>query len=141
MTRETGYLLVCRPCDYTSGNLNKTGVERKVWRCLSASRLIVSELFLDIWPILIVRKDYAGFWIDLSVLRKCVIVWFPDGVERQNSEMWPRGWAVAPKYSAPAINAFLQCLSSLIVSWKTNSRLWKIESSFSFSGLALGFDP
>ena len=52
-----------------------------------------------------------------------------------------RGWAVAPKYSVPAINAFLQCLSSLIVPWKTNSRPWKIGSRFSFSGLALGFEP
>ena len=99
-------MLVCRPCDYTSGNLNKTSVERKVWRCLSANRLIVSELFHDIWLISNVRRDYAGLWIALSVLRKGVIVWFPDCVDRQNSEMWSRGWAVAPKYSAPAINAF-----------------------------------
>ena len=93
------------------------------------------------WLILNVRRDYAGLRIDLSVLRKCVIVWFPDCVDRQNSEMWSRGWAVAPKYSAPTINAFLQCLSSLIVPWKTNSRLWKIGSRFSFSGLVLGFEP
>ena len=141
LTRARGYLLVCRPCDYTSGNLNKTSVERKVWRCLSANRLTVSELFHDILLISNVRRDYAGLWIALSVLRKGVIVWFPDCVDRQNSEMWSRGWAVAPKYSAPTINAFLQCLSSLIVPWKTNSRLWKIGSRFSFSGLALGFEP
>ena len=35
--------------------------------------------------------------------RKCVIVWFPHGVNWQNSLMWSRGWAVAPKYSVPAI--------------------------------------
>ena len=49
-------------------------------------------------------RDYAGLRIDLSVLRKCVIVWFPDCVDRQNSGMWSRGWAVAPKYSVPAIS-------------------------------------
>ena len=25
--------------------------------------------------------------------------------------------------------------------WKTNSRLWKIGSRFSFGGLAIGFEP
>ena len=55
--------------------------------------------------------------------------------------MWPRGWAVAPKYSAPAINTFLQCLSSLVVPWKTDSRLWKIGSSLVSAELALGFAP
>ena len=55
--------------------------------------------------------------------------------------MWLRGWAVAPKYSVPAIKTFRQCLSSLIVPWKTNSRLWKTGSRFSFCGLALGFEP
>ena len=86
-------------------------------------------------------RDYAGLRIDLSVLRKCVIVWFPDCVDRQNTGMWSRGWAVAPKYSVPAIKTFRQCLSSLIVPWKTNSRLWKTGSRFSFCGLALGFEP
>ena len=70
-----------------------------------------------------------------------MIVWFPNCVDRQNSEMWSRGWAVAPKYSASAINALVQSLSSLIVPWKTNSRFWKIGPRFSFSGLALGFEP
>ena len=61
------------------------------------------------------RRDYAGLRIDLSVLRKCVIVWFPDCVDRQNSGMWSSGLAVAPKYSVPAINTFHQCLTSLTV--------------------------
>ena len=87
------------------------------------------------------KRAHSRLRIDLSVLRKCVIVWFPDCVDRQNSEMWSSGWAVAPKYSVPAINTFRQCLSSPIVPWKTNSRLWKIGSRFSFGGLALGFEP
>ena len=33
-----------RPCDSTSGNLNKTSV-REVQRCLSANRLSFSKLF------------------------------------------------------------------------------------------------
>ena len=52
------------------------------------------------------RRDYGGLRIDLSVLRKCVIVWFPDCVDKQNSGMWSRGLAVAPKYSVPAIKPF-----------------------------------
>ena len=55
--------------------------------------------------------------------------------------MWSRGLAVVPKYSVPAIKTFRQCLSSLIVPWKTNPRLWRIGSRFSFGGLALGFEP
>ena len=31
----------------------------------------------------------------VSVPWKCMIVWFPHGVDRQNSSMWLRGWAVA----------------------------------------------
>ena len=40
-------------------------------------------------------EDYAGLWIVLLVPRKCVIVWFSNGFDKQNSAMWPRGWAVA----------------------------------------------
>ena len=46
---------------------------------------------------------YAWLRIVLSVPRKCVIVWFPDGVDRHSSGMLLRGWAVAPKHSVPAI--------------------------------------
>ena len=67
-------------------------------------------------------------------------------VDRQNSGMWSRGWAVAPKYSVPAIKTFCQCLSSLIVPWKTNSRLWRIpiennkHPNFEWKGQGRGAD-
>ena len=46
------------------------------------------------------------------VPRKCVIVGFPHGVDRQNSGIyiWSRGWAVSPKYSVPDMKTFLRCL-------------------------------
>ena len=86
-------------------------------------------------------RDYAGLRIDLSLLRKCVIVWFPDWLTGRTQVCGRVVGLFAPKYSVPAIKAFRQCLSSLIVPWKTNSRLWKTGSTFSFCGLALGFEP
>ena len=78
MTGATGYLLVCRLCDSTSGNLNKTSVRENSGGVYLAIVLRVSELFDDILFILNVGRDYAGLRVDLSLLRKCVIVWFPD---------------------------------------------------------------
>ena len=45
---KSGSTLVCRPCDYKSGNLNKTSVREK-------SRGF-SELFDDLWLLLNVRR-------------------------------------------------------------------------------------
>ena len=60
---KTGSMLVYRPCDCTSGNLNKTSVrEKPMQRCLSENRLRFSELFDDIslcWT----RLDYAWLWM------------------------------------------------------------------------------
>ena len=67
-------------------------------------------------------------------------------VDRRNSGMWSRGWAVAPKYSVPVIKTFCQCLSSLIVPWNTNSRLWRIpiennkHPNFEWRGQGRGAD-
>ena len=63
---KTGSMLVCQPCDRTSGNLN-----RKVTRCLSASRLSLSELFDDNFACVKREKIMRGCG---SVPRKCVIV-------------------------------------------------------------------
>ena len=51
---KTGSMLVCRPCDSTSANLNKTTVKEKS-RCLSGNRLSFSELFNDISLVLNLR--------------------------------------------------------------------------------------
>ena len=57
--------------------------------------------------------------------------------------IWSRGWtAVSPKYSVPVIKAFRRCLALLIVPSKSNSRIRKIGSRSSFSGLmALNHRP
>ena len=52
---ENNAKVICRPCDSTCGNLNKTSV-RKVQRCLSGNRLSFSELFDDISLMLNVRR-------------------------------------------------------------------------------------
>ena len=45
-----------RPCDSTSGTLNKTKCKRKVQRCSFANRLSFSELFDDVSLVLNVRR-------------------------------------------------------------------------------------
>ena len=48
--------VIRRPCDSTSGNLNKTSVREKPGACLSGNRLSFSELFDDISLMLNVRR-------------------------------------------------------------------------------------
>ena len=104
--------------------------KRKVHSCLSANRLSSYELFDDISLVLSAEVN-AWLLIVLSVPRKCVIVWFPHGVER---------------YAAAWLNCFAKifCASHknvssvfrfLIVPWKGNYRLRKTGCRSSFSGL------
>ena len=63
---KTGSMLVCRPCDCTSGNLNKTSVREKS-----------KGVYLPIgWVYPSLRwtwEDYTWLWIVVSVPLKCVI--------------------------------------------------------------------
>ena len=76
------------------------------------------------------RQDFANFCrtLTLTHCRENVRLWFPHSVDRQDSGMLSRGWAVAQKYSAPGIKTLRQCLD------KTNPWLGKTGSRFSFSG-------
>ena len=59
---KTGSMLVCRPCDCTSGNLNKTSVREKPRGVYLPIGCVFSELFDDIslsWTWL----DYASLWM------------------------------------------------------------------------------
>ena len=50
-------MLICRPCDFTSGNLNRTvSVREKSRGRLSAKRLSFSKLFDDISLVLNVKS-------------------------------------------------------------------------------------
>ena len=72
-------MLVCRPCDCTSGNLNKTSVREKAQRCLSANRLSFSELFDDVSLMLKVRRlcVVVDSLISAAKVCDCVIFkWF-----------------------------------------------------------------
>ena len=56
---KTGSMLVCQPCESTSGNLNKTSLREKSRGALFVSRLSFSELFDDILLELNVRTLYV----------------------------------------------------------------------------------
>ena len=104
---KAGSMLVCRPCDCTSGNLNKTSVREKS-RGVYLTIGWVFQSYLMIFCLCSTWEDYAWLWI---VPWKCIIVWFPNGFDGQNSGMWSRGWAIVLKYSVPAIKRFRRCLA------------------------------
>ena len=52
--------LVCRPCNFTSGNLNKTSVREKFRAVYPANRLSFYELFDDISLVLKRQKIMRG---------------------------------------------------------------------------------
>ena len=97
-------------CDCTSGNLNETSVREKS-RGVYLTIGWVFQSYLMILCLCLTWEDYAWLWIVLLVPWKCIIVWFPNGFDRQNSGMWSRGWAIVLKYSVPAIKRFRRCLA------------------------------
>ena len=70
---KTGSMLVCRPCDCTSGNLNKTIVREKS-RGVYPPIGWVFPSYLMIFCLCSTWEDYAWLWIVLSVPWKSIIV-------------------------------------------------------------------
>ena len=72
--------------DSTSGNLHKASVREKsrgVYLPIGWVFSSYSMVFCSCWT----WEDYAWLWIVSSVPRKCVIVWFPHGVDRYVNTM------------------------------------------------------
>ena len=92
----------CSPSarDSTSVNLHKTSVRKKsrgVYLPIGRAFPSYSMMLRLCWT----WEDYAWLWIALSVPRKCVIVWFPHGVDRYAMSCLS---AVSPKWSVLGIN-------------------------------------
>ena len=125
-------MLVCRPCECTSGNLNKTSVREKS-RGVYLPIGWVFPSYLMIFLLCQTWEDYAWLWIVLSVPRKSVISKWCWQAELRYVVAW---LSCCTKMFCASHKTFRRCLAWLIVPcWKTNSRLRKIGSRSSFSGL------
>ena len=71
----------CRPCDCTSGNLNKTSVRQKFGGVYLPIGWVFTS-YSTIFCLCQTSEDYAWLFIVSSVPRKCLIVWFLQGVDR-----------------------------------------------------------
>ena len=78
---KTRCRLACRPCDSTSRKLNKTSLREK-FRGVYLSIGWVFTGYLMIFRLSKTSEFYVRLLRVLSVPWKCVIVWFPHGVDR-----------------------------------------------------------